>query len=78
MSPAYVGIHIYTYMYTLGRKDQSTSLCTGDSACRIRRYWCSFVLNCVSNLSVCDTFLMSLLPPPNICGLLPNPERPTI
>jgi len=38
---------------------------TGHSACRSWCYQCSMMLNHQSNLSMCDAFLIRLLPPPN-------------
>ena len=40
---------------------------TSYSACRSWRYRCSMMSNRGSNLSMCDTFLIRLLPPPNNC-----------
>ena len=39
------------------------------------RYRCSFVLTRQGNLSISSTSFIRLLPPPDNCGLLPNPKK---
>ena len=58
-----------------GRTAQTPQDGIGDSVGQIRRYRCSTVLYCDSNLSMFGTFLIKLLPPPDNRGLLPNPEE---
>jgi len=48
---------------------------TGDSACRIRHYQCSFAIICQGNFSIRGTFLIELHPPPNIHGWQPQRAR---
>ena len=43
-----------------------------DSAGRFRRYRCSTLFNYNSNLCMCGTFLMKLIPPQDNCRLLPT------
>jgi len=54
----------------LGWMDQTPRAGTGDSVGWFRRYHWSTLTNYDSNLSMCGTFLKSLLPPPDIHELL--------
>jgi len=60
---------------TLGRLAHTPRAGTGDSACKSRHYWCSFVCICQGNLSICGTFLIRLLPLPDNCGYQPKRAR---
>ena len=59
----------------LGRMGQTPRAGTGDSVGRFRRYHCSTLMNYNSNLSMCGTFMMTLLPLPDIRVLLPTPKE---
>ena len=44
----------------------------GDSACKSQRYRCSTMSICRGNLSICDTFVIRLLPNLKNCGYQPK------
>jgi len=58
-----------------GRMAQTPRVVTGDSVGRFCRYNFSTLINCISNLSMCGTFLLRFLPPPDICELMPTPKQ---
>jgi len=60
------------------RMAQTPRAGTGDSVGWFHRHHWSTLINYNSNLSMCGTFLQSLLTPPDIRDSLSTPKRPTI